>query len=109
MTKSQLRIGLYVWATLIGMIAGIRALPSVLLMIKSITAMFTIALAVYIYNDLFDIKLDKISADAGYSHYINRPLVTGKASKLNAKIFIFSLMIKTKVKINTVITLIIRD
>lgn len=46
------------------------------------------ALSVYVLNDVFDIELDSISAEAGNPRHMNRPLVTGKASKSEAKIFV---------------------
>lgn len=67
------------------MMAALKTFPPIILMIASSVAMLMIALSVYIYNDLTDIELDKIGAAVGDSHYINRPLVTGKASKLDAK------------------------
>lgn len=89
---SQLKTGLYAWATLVGMIAGLKALPPILLAISSLTAMLAIALSVYIYNDIMDVELDKINAEAGNPHQIKRPLVTGKASMRDAKIFVLALI-----------------
>lgn len=91
--RSALRTGtsgLYVWCAFTGMIAASKAFPPIFLAIESLIAMLAIALAVYAYNDILDIKLDKISAEIGQSHYINRPLVTGEASKLEAKIFVLA-------------------
>lgn len=73
------------------MIAAIKAFPPATILIKSVISMFALALSVYIYNDLSDIDLDKISAKAGQSHYVNRPLVSGKASTLDAKIFVLAM------------------
>lgn len=86
--KSRTRIGLSAWIIIIGMVAALKAFPPIFLAIKSLIAMLAIAMSVYIYNDILDIELDKISAKAGNPQHINRPLVTGRASKLDAKIFV---------------------
>ena len=70
------------------MIAAVKAFPPIFLVIKSTIAILAIALSVYVYNDLSDVKLDKFSSATGNRRHINRPLVTGKASKLDAKIFV---------------------
>ncbi|MFH0748618.1 MAG: UbiA family prenyltransferase [Candidatus Bathyarchaeota archaeon] len=89
--RSELRVGFYSWFMFVGMIAGLKTLPALVLILKSLLAMFSMALSVYVYNDVSDIEADKISAEVGEIHYIHRPLVTGKATVLNAKIFILVL------------------
>lgn len=86
--KSEIKVAVYVWATFVAMIAGLKAIPSIFLIMESLTAMFLIAHTVYVYNDIFDVELDRLSAKAGESHYISRPLINGKASKLHAEILI---------------------
>ncbi|MDQ1279179.1 MAG: geranylgeranylglycerol-phosphate geranylgeranyltransferase [Thermoproteota archaeon] len=75
---------------IVGMIAAWKTFPTLVLVFQSSIAMLMIALSVYIYNDLTDIELDRICAKIGESHYIHRPLITGKALPRDAKILILS-------------------
>ncbi len=86
--RSQLRTGTYAWATLVGMLAVLKAFPPVPLILMALTSMLATALAVYVLNDISDMELDRISAEAGNPRHMKRPLVTGKATKRDAEVFV---------------------
>ena len=93
LVRSHLNTLFYAWPTFIGMMAAAKAFPPVLLVIRASVAMLAIALAVYVYNDISDVELDRISAAGGNPRHENRPLVTGRASMSDAKVLVVVLTV----------------
>ncbi|MDQ1279184.1 MAG: geranylgeranylglycerol-phosphate geranylgeranyltransferase [Thermoproteota archaeon] len=89
LVRSRLRLLiLYPLPLLIGMIVALRSLPNTILMIESIISISATSFAVYIYNDLQDIKEDTENAKLGTKYHIDRPLLNGVVTRRHAKGFI---------------------
>jgi len=77
MKARVLRIFPFTWFTLGGLLIASRCQPTLLQAAKAVIAMCAIATSVYVFNDVMDLRLDKINK-------VFNPLTQGKVSKNEA-------------------------
>jgi len=70
--RSQVYI--FAWTALISVLIATNLNPDPFVAIRAVAAIYLLALATYIYNDITDIKADSVNSS-------NRPLVSGRVSR----------------------------
>ena len=72
-------LGLWLWCAMVAALIAGRGFPPIEPSVLSFASTFLIATAVYVYNDLVDMK-----ADGNNTYKDNRPLASGVVSRTNA-------------------------
>jgi geranylgeranylglycerol-phosphate geranylgeranyltransferase len=76
-SRTEKRIIIFAWATLISILIATKAAPPLITAIAITFTSYMIALSVYIYNDVVDYEVDKINK-------LERPVAQGKVSRKDA-------------------------
>jgi geranylgeranylglycerol-phosphate geranylgeranyltransferase len=85
LTRSRIsRASVYTFSTLAGILISTKGDTSASILILAPVSTFFIALGVYLLNDLFDLRVDRINAP-------NRPIASFAVSRKEAALFVLSL------------------
>jgi len=79
-----LRIFIFSWASLIGILIASRGVPPVLSLMAVVAISSSVTAVAYVYNDIVDLEIDKINN-------VDRPIAQGTVSKRKAVILVLLL------------------